>query len=60
IYPETMQEVFADLNKIVVTNGAGGQNALPYLPPNELKPKASGTSSSAAGSNGNQSTNGGR
>ncbi|MEP2830532.1 FtsH protease activity modulator HflK [Parvibaculum sp.] len=60
IYLETMQEVFADLNKIVVTNGAGGQNVLPYLPLNELKPKASGTSSSAAGSNGNQSTNGGR
>lgn len=57
IYLETMQDVFGDLNKIVVSNGAGGQNVLPYLPLNELKPKGGATSSSSA--NGNQS-NGGR
>ena len=62
IYLETMQDVFGDLNKIVVTNGAGGQNVLPYLPLNELKPKGGATSSSSSSSstNGSQSMNGGR
>lgn len=57
IYLETMQDVFADLNKIVVSNGAGGQNVLPYLPLNELKPKGGATSSSPASDN---QSNGGR
>lgn len=61
IYLETMQEVLGDVNKIVVTNGAaGGQNVLPYLPLNELKPKSGAAPPSPSSTAGSQTTNGGR
>jgi membrane protease subunit HflK len=39
IYIETMQEVLGGANKVLM-EGGGGQSVLPYLPLNELKPKA--------------------
>lgn len=61
IYLETMQDVLGDVNKIVVTNGAaGGQNVLPYLPLNELKPKSGAAAPSSSSTAGSQTTNGGR
>ncbi|HAC56942.1 FtsH protease activity modulator HflK [Parvibaculum sp.] len=62
IYLETMQDVLGDIDKVVVTNGAGGQNVLPYLPLNELKPRSASPSSSSSSSaaTGNTTTNGGR
>jgi len=61
IYLETMQEVLGDVNKIVVTDGAaGGQNVLPYLPLNELKPKSGAAAPSPSSTAGSQTTNGGR
>jgi membrane protease subunit HflK len=55
IYLETMQEVLGGMNKVLMDGAQGGQNVLPYLPLNELKPKAP-----AAASGSNAVTGGGR
>ena len=51
IYLETMQEVLGGMNKVLMDGAQGGQNVLPYLPLNELKPKAPASGATTAGSN---------
>ncbi|MEP0708515.1 MAG: FtsH protease activity modulator HflK [Parvibaculum sp.] len=64
IYIETMQDVLGGTNKLIMSEGEGGQSILPYLPLNELKPRAgSSQPSSSSGvptSNDNQTSTGGR
>ncbi len=36
LYLETMEEVLADMNKIILDSGVGGSGVVPYLPLNEL------------------------
>jgi len=40
IYLETMQEVLGGMNKVLMDGAQGAQSVLPYLPLNELKPRA--------------------
>jgi len=58
MYIETMQEVLGGMNKIVMDSAQGGQNVLPYLPLNELKPRAPASAPTTSGSN--AATGGGR
>ncbi|MEQ8594386.1 MAG: FtsH protease activity modulator HflK [Parvibaculum sp.] len=51
IYLETMQEVLGGMNKVLMDGAQGGQNVLPYLPLNELKPKAPASGTTTSGSN---------
>jgi membrane protease subunit HflK len=64
IYIETMQDVLGGTNKLIMSEGEGGQSILPYLPLNELKPRTgSSQPSSSSGvptSNDNQTSTGGR
>ena len=46
IYLETMEEIMAGMNKLILDKSAG-QGVLPYLPLNELKPAAGGAQDSA-------------
>ncbi|MEX0838259.1 MAG: FtsH protease activity modulator HflK [Parvibaculum sp.] len=55
IYLETMEEVLGGMNKVLMDGVQGGQGVLPYLPLNELKPKAP-----AAAPGSNAATGGGR
>lgn len=48
IYLETMEEIMAGMNKLILDKSAG-QGVLPYLPLNELKPAAGGAQDSAGG-----------
>lgn len=62
IYIETMQHVLGDTNKLFLSDAGGGKGILPYLPLNELQPRArsSASSTTASPSNGNQTATGGR
>lgn len=63
IYIETMQDVFGGTNKIIMNDAEGGQGVLPYLPLNELKPRAAAPAASSSGGSaptGNQSATGDR
>ena len=43
MFLETMERVFADMDKIIIDDKGGGAGVVPYLPLNELmKPKAAG------------------
>jgi len=44
LYLETMEEVFGQMDKIILDEGAGGQGVVPYLPLNELRKSATGGS----------------
>jgi membrane protease subunit HflK len=40
LFLETMEEVLASSEKVLIENGAGGQGVIPYLPLPELRPSA--------------------
>jgi membrane protease subunit HflK len=40
IYLETLEEIFGNVNKIIIDQNSAGAGVLPYLPLQELKPKA--------------------
>ncbi|MGH1330804.1 MAG: FtsH protease activity modulator HflK [Paracoccaceae bacterium] len=45
LYLETMEQVYGDIDKVVLDEGAqGGQGVVPYLPLNELRSNSSGGS----------------
>lgn len=50
IYLETMRDIMAKMDKVLIDNGRGGAGVVPYLPLNELK-GSGGSGSSAAGGN---------
>ncbi|MBX3509027.1 FtsH protease activity modulator HflK [Parvibaculum sp.] len=62
IYLETMQHVIGDANKLFLSDPNSGKGILPYLPLNELQPRAGSSPSqtSETPSNGNQTATGGR
>ncbi|MEG6509149.1 FtsH protease activity modulator HflK [Methyloligella sp. 2.7D] len=53
IFIETMQDVLANTDKIILDDKAGGSGVVPYLPLTELN-KSSGSSSSTTGQTGGQ------
>ena len=40
IYLETMEDVFRDMNKVIIDNGQGGAGVVPYLPLPEIQKRA--------------------
>lgn len=42
MYLETMETVFAGMNKVIIDSDAGGSGVVPYLPLNELTRSTSG------------------
>jgi len=47
LYLETMEQVFGDIDKILLDEGAEGTGVVPYLPLNELRGTGGGTRSGA-------------
>jgi membrane protease subunit HflK len=51
LYLETMERVLGDVDKIIIDEGAGGDNGIvPYLPLNELR-RTPATQSNSGGAN---------
>jgi len=51
LFLETMEEVLADSNKVIVESGSGGQGVVPYLPLPELQKRQQNSSSNTASGN---------
>ena len=49
LFLETMEEVLAGSDKVLIENGANGQGVVPYLPLPELRPGASTTPTTTTG-----------
>jgi membrane protease subunit HflK len=61
IYIETMQHVLGDANKLFLSDPNSGKGILPYLPLNELQPRARvATPPADTSANGSQTPTGGR
>lgn len=56
LYLETLQEVFANSDKVLVDNGAGGSGVVPYLPLPELQKRVAGERRDNAGGTGGSQT----
>ncbi|MDE0807994.1 MAG: FtsH protease activity modulator HflK [Alphaproteobacteria bacterium] len=50
IYLETLEEVFQNVNKVIIDGDAGGSGVVPYLPLPEIQKRMDGSSGKAAGS----------
>ena len=37
LYIETMEQVFSDVEKVIIDESGGGQGVVPYLPLNDLR-----------------------
>ena len=49
IYLETMEEVFRDMNKVIIDNGQGGAGVVPYLPLPEIQKRSANSRRETAG-----------
>ena len=49
IYLETMENVFRDMNKVIIDSGQGGPGVVPYLPLPEIQKRANSPSSNSSG-----------
>jgi membrane protease subunit HflK len=50
IYLETLEEVFQNVNKVIIDGDAGGSGVVPYLPLPEIQKRMNGSTDKAAGS----------
>ena len=50
IYLETLEEVFQNVNKVIIDGDAGGSGVVPYLPLPEIQKRIDGSTGKAAGS----------
>ena len=49
IYLETMEDVFRDMNKVIIDTGQSGTGVVPYLPLPEIQKRAASTTRETAG-----------